>query len=70
MLHPSPLTRTHRHRLEYVLLALGYTGLLLELVIGAITLIVFQRYIIAIVIVAMISFFVLQEWTPRLNLSS
>ncbi|XP_064396929.1 transmembrane protein 216-like [Halichondria panicea] len=35
--------QTTIHRLEYVLLALGYTGLLLELVIGAITLIVFQR---------------------------
>lgn len=59
MLQPSPLTRTHRHRLEYVLLALGYTGLLLELVIGAITLIVFQRYIIAIAIDTVISFFCL-----------
>ena len=37
------MSLTHSHRLEYVLLAIGYTGLVLELLIGLVTLIVFQR---------------------------
>jgi len=33
----------YSNRVEYVLLAIGYTGLLLEVLIGSITLLIFQR---------------------------